>query len=62
MGDGCYGIQCMMINNIFERYENLAGLVIHSDQGWHYRTEKIFTVARNERSNAKHVQKRKLSW
>ena len=31
---------CMMINNVFEKYENLAGLIIHSDHGWHYRTEK----------------------
>ena len=31
---------CQMISNIFERYDDLSGLIIHSDQGWHYRTEK----------------------
>jgi transposase InsO family protein len=30
---------CMTIRNIFDKYENLSGLIIHSDQGWHYKTE-----------------------
>ncbi len=37
---------CMMISNVFERYENLAGLIIHSDQGWHYRTERYIQMLR----------------
>jgi putative transposase len=30
---------CQMLSNVFEKYENLTGLIIHSDQGWHYRSE-----------------------
>lgn len=31
---------CKMLSNVFEKYNNLKGLIIHSDQGWHYRTER----------------------
>ena len=31
---------CKMISMVFEKYDNLTGLIIHSDQGWHYRTER----------------------
>ena len=31
---------CKMLSNVFEKYDNLTDLIIHSDQGWHYRTEK----------------------
>ena len=30
---------CQMISNIFDKYDDLTGLIIHSDQGWHYRSE-----------------------
>lgn len=31
---------CKMLSNVFDKYNNLKGLIIHSDQGWHYRTER----------------------
>lgn len=37
-----------MINNVFEKYDNLAGLIIHSDQGWHYSTEKYSRTLKNK--------------
>ena len=39
---------CQMINNVFEKYNNLTGLIIHSDQGWHYRTEQYTEILKNK--------------
>lgn len=37
-----------MLSNVFEKYEKLTGLIIHSDQGWHYRTEKYTQMLKDK--------------
>ncbi len=39
---------CQMMSNVFKKYEKLTGLIIHSDQGWHYRTEKYAQMLKDK--------------